>query len=392
MAVAKLTKRAIDSTAHDGPGWKVLYDHGGVPGFGVRIRSHSKTFFCRYRTRGGRQRYHSLGRYGILTVEQARERAREVLAAVAAGEDPAGVRRAERGADTVEKLCNTWLELYGKPHRRTWGEDKRRIEKRIVPAIGHLTPRDVQPADLTSLHIQIGSTEGKPTESNRVLQLYRTIHNWGLEQGILPAGTPNPAEGFKKFREQSRDRFISREEMPKLAEAIGKYPNIYVQGAIWLLLLTGLRKSELLPRRWDEVDMKRRRLLIPDSKGGEPIDASLSEPAMKVLDLLPREKGNPHIFPSRARSHLKDIRQLAEIVKKAKLKNIRPHDLRRTLGSWMAEEGASLLMISRALHHRDLSSVKVYARLQDGAEVEAINDHGERVRELAGEIVIVKPE
>lgn len=383
-----LTKKQIDAAKPKDDSWQILPDHGGVPGFGVRVQGHRKVFILRYRTIRGRQRYLTIGQYGVYTLDQARDKARKYLVQISEGGDPAGDLQAQRSAGSVADLCDKWLQLYSKPHRKSWSEDQRRLKSRVKPRLGRLAAADVKVADVAALHVDIGNKEGKSVEANRVLELIRTIWNWGIQQGLLPRDTENPAKGIKRFKERSRERFVTREELPALATSIGKYPNIYVQGAIWMLLLTGLRKNELLSARWDQVDINRRTLRIPDSKGGEPIEAPLSEPALVVLRLLPPIEGNPYIFPGGKRgSHLKGLRQFKEIADKAGLGDIRPHDLRRTLGSWMAEDGASLALIAKALHHRDLSSTQVYARLQEDAATNAIEKHGAEVKRIAGKLL-----
>jgi len=92
---------------------------------------------------------------------------------------------------------------------------------------------------------------------------------------------------------------VTADELPRLAAAISIHPNPYVRGALWLYLLTGVRKSELLGAKWIDVDLDRRELRLPETKAGRAHIVPLSYPALEVLRALPREHGNPHILPGR---------------------------------------------------------------------------------------------
>ena len=114
-----LTKKKIDAAKTRKDGWYLIPDLGGVPGFGLRIQKNRKVFILRYRTRNGRQRYITIGRYGIITLEQARDKARKLLVQISEGGDPASDFQAQRRAGSVDELCERWLELYAKPHRKS---------------------------------------------------------------------------------------------------------------------------------------------------------------------------------------------------------------------------------------------------------------------------------
>src|SRR3954471_1737299 len=106
----KLTKRAIDAIA---PvlGTDLFVWDDELPGFGLRAKgSGSKSFILQYRNRTGRSKRLTIGRYGVLTPEQGRQRARRLLADVSHGKDPAADRAADREAMTVEELCREYLD------------------------------------------------------------------------------------------------------------------------------------------------------------------------------------------------------------------------------------------------------------------------------------------
>jgi len=156
--MGKLTKTAIDALAIPAKGQAFLWD-SELRGFGVRvIPSGLKAFVLQYRNDEGRSRRIVIGRYGVLTVEQARKQAILKLAAVVGGADPAEERAQSRAAITIREVCNWYLEnaeagmILGRKHRpikaSTLAMDRSRIETHIVPLIGTRQVRALRIADI----------------------------------------------------------------------------------------------------------------------------------------------------------------------------------------------------------------------------------------------------
>ena len=388
-----LTKRQIDAARYEGKGTSQdVRPDGTIPGLGLRVYpSGVKTFILRYRAGSPRVRNMTLGRYGVLTLEQARTRARKLLGQVADGIDPAEEKRRKRAEGvTVAAFADRWLEDYAKAHRRSWREDKRRIDTRIKPALGRLPLASVTPGDVAKLHAEIGRTA--KVEANRVVQLLRAIFSAAAAWGVLPARHSNPAavsrspyvsggSNVRTFRERSRERYVRPDEMPRLLEAIEREENPAARAALRLLLLTGCRKTEILGTRWEDVDLKRGELRLPEAKeGGRTV--RLPAEAVEVIESLPRTH-SPYLFPSPSDPNKprRDIkRSWARVRGRAKLEDVRIHDLRRTVGAWLASAGASELVIGDVLGHSDPAATRVYARLTDESAREALEEYAAAVR------------
>lgn len=395
-----------------GPSQQVQWD-GDLPGFGVRVfPTGKKSFVLSYRNRAGRARLFTLGRFGVLTLHQARKMAKQELARVRLGADPIAERKQERSearkADSVKAFAAVYVELHAKPHRRSWKEDQRRLEKYILPILGRRRLEEVLRSDVEALHARIGTEAA--TEANRVVQLLRLVFNKGIAWGHLPPGSENPAamdrrgdHGVKAFRERSRTRWVTPAEMPRLLEAIGGEDNVFIRAAFRLYLLVPLRKLELLRARWEHIDFRAREWRVPHTKSGEPHVVPLSSPALAILEALPRLAGNPHVFPGHKHgSHLVNIdKNWRAVRERAGCPDIRIHDLRRSVGSWMANSGVSLQVIGQVLGHApgDVQATAIYARLQRDAARDALEAHGaallgateppdreRRIRELEAEL------
>ena len=104
------------------------------------------------------------------------------------------------------------------------------------------------------------------------------------------------------YRERRRDRPVKDEELPGLLQAIEAEPNPYVRGLFQLLLLTGLRKSEWLRAKRDDIDHGRGTLRLADTKSSRLRHVPPSSAALEVLRGLPPRIGNPYLFPSTDRA------------------------------------------------------------------------------------------
>ena len=379
----KLTKRFIDSAKYDGSSQDIRWDDQ-LPGFGVRLYSTGrKSFVLSYRAQG-RKHIMTIGAYGPLTLDQARKKARKHLAEVIDGGDPLESRqKAARGA-TMAVLCNDFLKLYAKQRKKTWREDQRRIDRHILPNWGRIKIKSIKRSEITSFHTKLGETS--PYEANRILALLSKMFEMAKQWGYLEENAPNPAQKIEKFPEEERDRWLNQEELPRLVKASDRDPNDYVRAAMWMYLLTGLRRSELLQLKWSDIDPTRNEIKLLDTKAGRPHYVPLSLEAIKLLNTIPRWDGNPFIFPAaiKGKSLVNIGKPWGRIRKEANLEDVRLHDLRRTVGSWLAQSGKSLHLIGRVLGHSNASTTKIYARFAQDHVKSALEDHGKQILAISG--------
>ena len=380
-----LTKSRIDRAEYrdDGPSRQIIWDNR-VPGFGLRLYpSGKKSFVIQYRDQCRRTRLMTLGSYGVLTPAQARELATRRLLEVAQGEDPLAKRRSP-SAGTVRDFVEVWLGDHARPNRKTWREDQRRLVKHVIPTLGTKALSAVQRADVARLHARLGSST--PVEANRVRMLLHNVFAKAEEWGYLPEGHPNPAHGVKPLRESARERWLTETEVRSLFESLEAEDDPYVRAAFPLLLLTGLRKGELLSLRWEDVDLQRSELRLPATKSGRPHSIPLTGPALGFLSDIPRLKGNPWVFPGAKGGPLRDLRRpWLRVRRRAGLDDVTIHDLRRTTGSWMAQKGVPLQVIGKVLNHSHPAVTRIYARLNESQIRDALEAQADAFKRALGE-------
>jgi integrase len=141
------------------------------------------------------------------------------------------------------------------------------------------------------------------------------------------------------------------------------------QGRTLPAVLLGTRRSELLAARWADVvgiGTPKPTLRLPVTKTGNPHLLPLPEAAARILDGLPsRADSAEFVFPGAGRKgHLVEVKVAwRRIGSRAGVDDVTVHDLRRTLGSWLASQGYSLLLIGKALHHKSPRATEIYSRL-----------------------------
>lgn len=384
----KLTQTVVNKAEYQGQSNEryVIWDTA-LSGLGLRVYpSGKKSYVLSYRHHG-RKRLMTIGTHGVDSLASAQKAAQIALGKVAADTDPLALKQKAAQGDQVKDLCIAYMVRHAKVNKKSWADDQAMINNWIKPAWGNLKIKSITREDVAALHHKIGSQKnpktGKPkhTIANRVIALVSKMWELAEEWGYVSEGNPNPARKIKHFKEKKRDRYVKHDEFPLLAASIKQEPNKTAQAALWLYLLTGLRKSELLSLEWSNVDSVRQEIRLPDTKAGRVHYLPLSSPALEILNSIPRIPDNPYVLTGRSQGqHLVNIDKAWRRVRSnAGIDDVRLHDLRRTVGSWLAQDGSSLPLIGKLLNHSNASTTQIYARFGDDSGREALDRHGREI-------------
>ncbi|WP_417790333.1 tyrosine-type recombinase/integrase [Terasakiella pusilla] len=379
-----------------------------LKGLGVRVaKSGRKTFILKYRNQRGVSKQLTIGKYGPLTVEEAKKYAKQKLGEIATGIDPVAEKRKARDFETVGELCDRYLKearagrilRKGKAKKpETLNIDEGRVSRHIKPLLGshavdELERRDIQKfiADVTT-----GKTagvfksdkkygkaivKGGPGTAAKAAGLLSTIYNWAINIGIAQN---NPCLGVEKPADNKRERFLTKEEFQKLgaslvlAEEQGVNP--IALAALKVLLLTGARRNEILALKWSEVDLEGRCLRLETTKTGRQT-RPLGRDARDYIASL--DFGSDKwVFPaSRGEGHLINIRKpLLKVLELAQLDNgITPHVFRHSFATTANELSYTDITIAGMIGHSLGTITSRYAHNVDSALISAAD-------RVAGEI------
>jgi integrase len=379
----KLTKRVVEAVKLDPERELFIWDTE-LPGFGLRVYpSGRRIYIAQYRTKTGRQRRAVIGPHGPVTAESARSTVRNMLAEVHKGGDPAGEASAARTAPTMAELCDRYLDEHASQHKKESSavEDRRLISNLLRPSLGRRKAVNLDRQDVLKLHQSLRDT---PYQANRVLALLSTMMTLAERWGLRPDGS-NPCRHVQKFKEHKRERFLSEEELARLAETLTEIEQAQselpsVVPAIRLLLFTGARRSEILTLRWEHVDLDGQCLRLPDSKTGAKV-IYLPPAGLEVLACLEQQEGNPYVIVGgKPGAHLVNLQKpWRRIRAKAGLDDVRIHDLRHSFASMAVAGGLSLPVIGALLGHSQPQTTARYAHLADDPLKQAVNITGGRI-------------
>lgn len=313
----------------------------------------------------------TLGRYPDMTPDQARQTSRKTSADIANGKDPRELRRQARKVTTWYDLFKWYVEFHAKPHKKSWKNDERQ-EARYCSSWRTRRWESITPEVVTRWHKSIGADHGK-IGADRALAMVKCVFNKALAENIITGR--NPATTTRMYHPTAatygRSRFLQADELARLFAALDGYHDQNMSDFFKLCIFTGARRGNVQGMRWKDFDGAGHVWEIPGlvSKNGEPMRIPLLPPAVDILSRRwDNRRSDEWVFPSRRR-HPKTPYMAepkfawAAICKAADLKGVRMHDLRRTLGSWMAMGGTSLAIIGRSLGHKDQKTTEVYARL-----------------------------
>ena len=363
--VINFTKANLESLPIPAPNsGRTEYQDGKTPGLKIRVTANNvKTFCVLKRVKGGSPLRTTLGRFPEMSIEQARRQAAVILAEIAEGGNPAEVKRALKAELTFAEMFNLYLERHAKVHKKTAEGDEQQFRLHLEGPIGKKKLSAITPNVAATIHAKITS-DGHLTTANRVMALLSSVFNRAIEWGITET---NPCTRIRHNKEVSRDRFLQADEFPRFIAALNTEPNPTIRDYIWLSLLTGARKANVLSMQWSEISLAEGVWRIPMTKNGTPQNIHLPKPATALLKKRRKilDETESFVFPgSGATGHLVEPKKAwAKLLERANITNLRIHDLRRTMGSWQAKTGASLAIIGKSLNHKSTQTTAIDARL-----------------------------
>lgn len=362
------TKSFIESLPAAEKGKRGYYKDNKVSSLEMMVTDKGSKSFKVTKKRNGRIIRVTLGKYPDLSIENARKKAHEVSAQIAAGINPNEEKSKLNQEITFGNLFKEFIQRYAKQHKITWKDDERDINR----LCSHWFKRRISTItnqDIRLFHEKLGADA--PYMANRMLARIKVMYNKAIEWGY---GGNNPADKIKKFKEESRDRFIQPDELPRFFESLSQEENTIARDYVYLSLYTGARQSDVLSMRWDQIDLVSKKWRIPKTKNGDSQTIPLMKEALEIIKnrklehkkLALSDVQKPWVLPSlkSESGHLTEPKKAwSRILERAKIDNLRLHDIRRTLGSYQAISGASNNIVGKTLGHKSQAATAIYARL-----------------------------
>ncbi|MCW8889355.1 MAG: integrase arm-type DNA-binding domain-containing protein [Sedimenticola sp.] len=363
----KLTKKRVDAVEPPLNKSQLFIRDADLPGFALRVtKNGTKSFIIEKRIKGKVKRI-TLGKYGILTVEEARRLAQRELAKIAMGDDPIAERKTiQAKAVTLEQAFEGYKKARKDLKPKTISDYTRHMENDLgtwqKKAITEITIKMV-----AKRHREIGLKSG-PYQANAVFRTLKALLNFArfeyLDGNGQPVLSSNPVEYLNHtkawYPRKRRKNFIKPHQLAPWHQAVmnikgpDKLTSSHVIADFLLLILfTGLRHQEAAKLRWEHVDLEDRSLYLPDPKNREPFTLPLSDFVMEIMKERRELAVNEYVFPDRdGKKHLIEPRRQMRLITEATGIQFSVHDLRRTFATIANSLDFSNYTIKRLINHK----------------------------------------
>lgn len=390
-------------------GERYVYDTE-CPQLAVRLRPGGAAYLVQAWDRERRRSVRvTLGKLDALTPEQARRRARDLVAEMGNGAD---IRRERHEGTTVRELVTAWhleksastrtadelrdkvLHYLGPLADRPADEIERehvgrvhhdiatKARKRVVKRIG----AEVQP-------VEVGEP-GLPATADKWRASLSAMFAWGISKGLVKG---NPCEGIPKAfdtKQSARTNYLHGESLARFWTALEADPDADTRDAILLLLFTGQRRGNVLGMRWADVDVAGGlwSLGAKQTKQGRAQGTPLVGAARDILKRRSESAASEWVFPATRVSTDGELGAMSEarlrdawarICGAANIEDLRPHDLRHTAGSWLARLGASEAIRQKALGHQTAAMAARYSHLELDPVADAMERSAQAITKAA---------
>ncbi|MCP3968420.1 MAG: site-specific integrase [Lentisphaerae bacterium] len=378
MEKIKFTKSSLEKLPV--PSKKTTYQDVGTRYLHLVITPKDTRTYYYIRKVKGRPKYIKIANYGDVSIKAAQERVSQINTDVMCGVD---TKQKEKENITLQEAFEYWLKHREKV--KGWHKDikdfRRRFELYAPQSLKKKKIINVNRTELRQLHAKIRDDVGAHT-ANRLLQGIKASINLLIKHDYnIPQ---NPAAMIELFKERSRARFIKEEEVERFFTELMKTESQDFKDFVLMALFTSKRKSNVLAAEWSEINFTKKLWTIPGEKTKND-DDDVTVLDNTVLEILARrkkyqkEKGidTNWVFcsPINHRGHYSSPDNAwRALLKRANIKDLRIHDLRRTLASWMANQNVSLHMIASVLGQKSTGVTPTYARLSVDPKREAVSN------------------
>jgi integrase len=378
----KLTKSVAEHTPLPQNGQVILWDDD-VKGFGLRLTSGSRTYIVQARVKGISRRI-SLGRHGVLTVQEARKRAQQELAKMGQGKDPVVEKKR---SDAYGKTLRDITDLYLKDRRDLKESSQADIRKHLDKSFTEWADRpavEITRDKVASKFAEL--SEKSSAQANQAFRVLRALMNYARAK-YRPDGQPIIIENPVRILSDAKlwNRVPARSgriptdkigaawnELQALREDPAQTNIGYViADIVAFLMLTGARWTEAAELTWDRVNLDEKWWFLPDPKNRNPVKFPLSQVAVKILqerNISPMGEKSKFVFPSwSASGRVTEARSVLDRISTAAGARVTAHDLRRTFRAIAGECRIELWKAKLLMNHKLTQDVTIghYTETQD---------------------------
>ena len=330
--------------------------YGDINGLSLRVTStNHKSWSIQYRVNGRKMRL-TLGNYPTLSLKDARQLTTEKLNSIYKGQDP----QHEKNEAKVNNFAY-FVELYMEKHVRVNLKSRYEVERifnnYFVSKLGRMPINKITKQHILRI-IDALVVKGKGVQANRLLSYIKSMFKWCVQRDYLEN---NPIDSLAKpFKEKSRDRVLTLQEIKAIYEACRQVDPI--QGdLVKFLILSGQRINEITNLKWSDIKDDSFEIPKERSKNMQKIITPLTTHMRDILSLV--SKRDSYIFSYDGVKPLNCFSQLKKrLIYHSGISNWTYHDFRRSMGTFLGDNGFNKDRIMTVLNHTDSSVTSIYNR------------------------------
>ncbi|CZP06053.1 Putative prophage CPS-53 integrase [Legionella pneumophila] len=363
----KLTKTIVDKLEHIAGKTQTFYRDNDLKGFALRVTSGGvKSFIVETRINGKVKRV-TLGKYGNLTVEEARKQAKSLLGSVARGDDPIAEKKTKKvHAMTLQQVLNDYLKARKDLKPRTLN-DYQCVLHEVVPDWLDKPLVNITREMIAKRHTKHGQANSK-ARANNAMRVLRAIFNYAMYEYQDGNGHPiitiNPVKYLSHtrawYRVDRKQTVIKPHQLADWYKAVivlvetDNYRNALLWHDYFLLLLfTGMRKMEAASLRWEDVDLKSKTITLQDTKNHEIHTLPMSDFVYELMERRSRNKTSEFVFPAESKTgYIYEPKKAVNRVVELSGVLFTLHDLRRTFATIADSLDLPAYALKRLLNHK----------------------------------------
>jgi integrase len=349
-------------------------------GFGIEARYRkdrsrdNKTYYFYYTDLRGKAAQIKIGGYSDISFENAKRKVKELRSRVVLGGDPTAEKAERKAVPLYSELAKQHL-ADAELHQRSYSTTEMYMRRHILPKWGKTRVSEINSRDVAQWLADKRKAGLAPATVVKIKSIFGRSYELGVRWGI-PGCDKNPVRGIEtKPLNNARERYVTHEEAARLLAAAKQSKNDQLAAIIGLLLLTGMRVSELLSTKLKDVDLERRSIYVPTSKTGRSRYVPLAQAAITIIEEVPKAAGAVYLFPSPKdpKKHLTTIKHAWQTARDAaNLPGLRIHDLRHSAASFMVNSGVDLFAVGKVLGHASFQSSQRYSHLANDTLLAAV--------------------
>jgi len=350
-----------------------LVDVGGL-GLYCELRRSSPgvgTYYLRYKDANGKTCHQKIGSTAVISLADARARAKRLKAEITLGADPRADAKARKAVITYDEFFNEHYLPHVKMHKRSWARDEELYRLRIKKVFGGKRLNQISRTQVQLFQRALADEGLAAATVNHHQKVLR--FSWNMARSLGLVDGENPASGVAMLPEENRvENYLDDQQLERLLAVLRTDRNHTVCRIALFLLSTGCRLNEVLSATWGDVEIERRVFTVraTNSKSRKLRSVPLNDSAIEVLNSLDRGEAEDPLFVSsrgKKRGATKPFTTIAKqwdrIRKVAELPHLRLHDLRHSFASFLVNDGRTLYEVQAILGHSTSKVTERYAHL-----------------------------